>query len=267
MSKIQNVEDVYPLTPTQMGMLFHTLQEPNAGMYIIQVRFELRGQLDLAVFRKAWDLVVSRHSILRTLFAWEGLKEPLQVVRQKIELPIKILDWQQDPPDKVQKNLGELAEGLRKRPVDLGKAPVFDLTLVRLDSKKAHLIWQSHHILMDGWSFTTIIAEVIQAYEDLAQGKEPELPNPVPFKTHVAWLQKQDNKKAKEYWRKHLMGFTEPTLIPMDLTEVNGQTKHGKITRDLSADISKDIKEFAKNAHINKWRRPLNLAKLCGPSC
>ena len=250
MSKIRNVEDVYPLTPTQMGMLFHTLQEPNAGMYIVQVRFELRGQLDLAVFRKAWDLVVSRHTILRTLFAWEGLKEPLQVVRQTIELPIKILDWLQDPTDKLQENLDELANDLRNRPVDLGKAPVFDLTLIRLDSKKAHLIWQSHHILMDGWSFTTIIAEVIQAYEDLAQGKEPQLPKPVPFKTHLDWLQKQDREKAKEYWRKHLMGFNQPTLIPTDITEAHGQTKHGKVTRDLSVDISKDIKEFAKNARI-----------------
>ena len=70
MNQIQNVEDIYPLTPTQVGMLFHTLQQPNTGMYTVQVRFDLQGKLNLNAFRQAWELIVSRHSILRTLFAW-----------------------------------------------------------------------------------------------------------------------------------------------------------------------------------------------------
>ena len=85
--KMKNVADIYPLTPLQQGMLFHTLLGPESALYVTQISITLHGDLNVTSFRRAWEGVVERQPILRSLFMWEGLDEPLQVVRQTVELP------------------------------------------------------------------------------------------------------------------------------------------------------------------------------------
>ena len=89
---MKEVETFYPLSPMQQGMLFHSLAEPQSGMYVELSHVELTGGLDVDNFIKAWQKVVDHHPILRTSFVWEGLKEPVQVVRQKVSLPFDKLD-------------------------------------------------------------------------------------------------------------------------------------------------------------------------------
>ena len=49
---------LYPLTPVQEGMLFHTLADPEAGHYVEQFVCRLRGELDLAALRESWQRLV-----------------------------------------------------------------------------------------------------------------------------------------------------------------------------------------------------------------
>ena len=88
----QNIETIYPLAPLQQAFLWHSLQESSqAGL--LHVRCTLRGSLDLDRFRQAWEWVVSRHQILRASVHWEGIKQPLQVIARKVQLPWISLDW------------------------------------------------------------------------------------------------------------------------------------------------------------------------------
>src|SRR3712207_1384709 len=96
--KMRNVEDVYVLAPMQQGMLFHTLYAPQSGIYLVQSRFKIQGSLNVTAFSQAWQQVVDRHSILRTSFLWEGLDEPLQVVREWVPVPWIFHDWRDRPP-------------------------------------------------------------------------------------------------------------------------------------------------------------------------
>jgi len=88
------VEDLYPLSPTQQGLLFHSLYGPASGVYVVQVGFTIRGRLNLDAFCRAWQWLVQRHPVLRTAFTWDSLEEPLQVVGRQATLPIDIQDWQ-----------------------------------------------------------------------------------------------------------------------------------------------------------------------------
>src|ERR1041384_1909151 len=85
--KLKNVEDIYPLSPLQQGLLFHSQCAPDSGMYCEQLTGRINGPLDVAAFKRAWDAVVQRHSILRTCFVWESLDQPLHVVRHNVEMP------------------------------------------------------------------------------------------------------------------------------------------------------------------------------------
>ena len=84
MSEQRPIEDLYPLSPMQQGMLFHALYAPGTGVYMWQVSCLLRGPLDLPSFRRALARLIQRHAILRTSFVWEGLEQPLQMVEREV---------------------------------------------------------------------------------------------------------------------------------------------------------------------------------------
>ena len=73
----KNIEDIYTLSPTQEGMLFHILANPDSGMYFAHQLCILHGKFNFFAFEQAWQKVIARHTILRTAFVWEGLKKPI----------------------------------------------------------------------------------------------------------------------------------------------------------------------------------------------
>src|SRR5262249_8418943 len=90
----KQIEDIYPLTPFQQGLLFPALYVPGADVYFTQTSATMEEQqLDPSSFYRAWQRVVDRHAILRTAFVWEGVHEPLQVVHRQIILPWQEFDW------------------------------------------------------------------------------------------------------------------------------------------------------------------------------
>jgi len=89
------IEDIYPLSPTQQGLLFHALYAPRSGQYIEQLSCTLRGELDRDAFQGAWERVVQRHPALRTVFLWEKRDEPVQLVYRRVRLRWREEDWRE----------------------------------------------------------------------------------------------------------------------------------------------------------------------------
>src|SRR5262249_55235177 len=92
------IEDAYPLTPVQEGMLFHTLDDPEAGHYVEQFLCRLRGELDLAALEESWHRLVARHPALRTTIHWTEFDRPYQVVHRRAEAPVDGHDWRRAGP-------------------------------------------------------------------------------------------------------------------------------------------------------------------------
>ncbi|HLX56805.1 MAG TPA: amino acid adenylation domain-containing protein, partial [Ktedonobacteraceae bacterium] len=129
---IPNIEAIYPLSPLQEGMLFHRLYDPQSEVYFEQVIFNLHGNLDVPAFKSAWQQVIARHPILRTLFLWEHLSAPLQIVRQHVALPWCELDWQSLPDHEQSAQLQDFLHADRAQGFDLSQAPLLRLNLIRL---------------------------------------------------------------------------------------------------------------------------------------
>ncbi|HKV36107.1 MAG TPA: condensation domain-containing protein, partial [Pyrinomonadaceae bacterium] len=162
------VEERYPLSPLQQGMLFHSVYAPDSPIYIGQLSFALAGRLDVEAFTEAWRRAVARHAVLRTSFIWESLEEPLQVVHRRVELPLELLDWRELPEHELR--LTSLLEEERLRGFDLSTPPLQRLKLVQLDNETYRLIWTHHHLLLDGWSIATLLREIFADYENLKRG-------------------------------------------------------------------------------------------------
>ncbi|HZO71112.1 MAG TPA: amino acid adenylation domain-containing protein [Ktedonobacteraceae bacterium] len=207
------IEDMYELSPMQRGMLFHTLYAPHSGIYIDQLIYQIDGQLEPALLHKAWQQVVWRHAPLRTAFLWEELDNPLQVVYRDVPLPWELHDWRDLSTPAHHDRLETLLAADRQRGFDLMKPPLMHLKLLRLSDERHYLVWCHHHLLLDGWSAAIVLQEVFLIYRSLQTGEAPELPQRLPFRDYITWLQKQDTHAVETFWRAYLQGVSAPTPL------------------------------------------------------
>ncbi len=213
MTALRNVADIYPLSPLQEGMLVESLLDAGEDLYFRQFAVRLEGELDAALFERAWRRALERHDVLRTAFLWDGLERPLQVVRQRVELPFAVEDWCRFSGAEQRRRLAAFLAEDRRRGFDLARAPLMRLALLRLGGTAHRLVWTHHHLILDGWSRGLLLQEVLASYDALCGGSEPEAPPPPPFRDYVAWLERRDAAASEGFWRRQLAGFTAPTPI------------------------------------------------------
>ncbi|HEU5200166.1 MAG TPA: amino acid adenylation domain-containing protein [Ktedonobacterales bacterium] len=252
--QMKNVEDIYPLSPPQQGMLFHTLYAPQSGIYCEQLGMTFHSPLERERFKEAWQYVIERHPILRTAFVWEGLDEPLQIVRRRVEIPWEEYDWQGGSASEQAARLQAFLQADRSRGFDLAHAPLMRLTLLRLSPETAQCIWSYHHLLLDGVSTNLILHEVFACYQALQQGQMSNLPRPRPYRDYIAWLQEQDLTAAEAFWRQYLKGFTAPTPLVVDQPSGAGASAteegSGEYEIRLSRERTSALQAFARQHQL-----------------
>ncbi len=243
----KNIENVYPLSPLQEGMLFHTLYAEGEGAYVTQFDWAVRGSFDVDAFQRAFQEVVNRHAILRTFFTWEGLERPIQVVRKRAKLTVDLQDLRELSPAEQAERLRAFADDDRARGFDLTKAPAMRVTVFRLGDEHHRCFLSIHHIVIDGWSKSILIREVLSFYHAYAAGRDLSLPVPTPYADFIAWIGKQDPAKAEGFFRQLLAGFSAPTPFGVDLPEGAGA---GEGFEDqgfsLSPQESQEVSAFAR---------------------
>ncbi|HEV7516277.1 MAG TPA: amino acid adenylation domain-containing protein, partial [Thermoanaerobaculia bacterium] len=245
------IEDLYPLSPVQQGMLFHTLQDPGSGVYVEQLGLTLDVDLDVALFVRAWQELADRHAILRTAFFWDGLEEPLQVVFSGLELDWRLEDWRSLAAAEQRAELAALLAADRRRGFEPSAAPLMRLALVRLGEERYRVLWSHHHLLLDGWSTPILLRDLFASYSAAVAGTVPRLAPPRPFKEYVTWLRGQDLAAAESFWRRALAGFRDPTplgAVPV-LPTATGRS-HGEVATVLTAAESEGLRSLARRHQL-----------------
>jgi len=210
--KNKNIEAIYPLSPTQSGMLFHSIYEDDAKAYFNQFSCRIHGSLDADAFEHSWRRVLERHPILRTLLLWKNRKKPLQVVLKNVSFAVDRHDWRDSAAD-WRERLAAFLEEDRGRGFDLDRPPLMRCALIQTAEDSHAFVWSFHHLLLDGWSLPIVLGEVFHFYQGEVAGKRLDLPAPPPYKHYISWLQKQDRDAIASYWREGLQGFREPNAI------------------------------------------------------
>ncbi|WP_322615329.1 non-ribosomal peptide synthetase [Pseudomonas sp. BIC9C] len=231
------IEDVYPLTPMQQGMLFHTLYEPQAEAYINQLRLDIQG-LELAAFGRAWQAAINRHDILRSSFHWQGLESAHQVIHRQVDLQLQVIEA-------ADIDLNALAVEERSRGFELGVAPLFRLMLVRQGVQDWHLIYTSHHILMDGWSNAQLLGEVIQHYAGQTLAKPLGQ-----YRDYLGWIQQQPLLATEQFWKQALAALETPTLLAQALPTPADGRGMGEHQLTLESAALKRLSDFARQQKI-----------------
>ncbi|MCU7520951.1 MAG: amino acid adenylation domain-containing protein [Ignavibacteria bacterium] len=242
-----NIEDIYPLSPMQRGMLFHSLLSSETGVYIEQTSCTFHGPMDIYSFKCAWEKVAERHQVLRSAFMWEDVDEPLQIVYKDVELPFKILDWQNEAgkEEKLEELLRlEVEEGFA-----LENAPLMKLVIIKADTDLHYFIWTQHHILFDGWSAQIIIKEVFEVYNALINNSTARLNVVRPFRDYISWLQRQDIKKAEAFWRITLEDLSNNTSFrPRAFRKREGGYMRRNV--EINSEISSLVNAFCRKNRL-----------------
>lgn len=210
----RSVESVYPLSPMQEGMLFHSLFDNDDGVYFEQLSVELLGGVDRELLKKAWVNVVNRHPALRSAFVWQDIDRPLQIVYRKIDMEINEIDWRHISEGQEQDRLDTWLEKDRQRGFDFEKPGLMRLAWVDMPGNRSRLIWSFHHIVLDGWSLPLVMGEVFQTYGLMIKGDDPRLPQAGSYEDFISYLELVDKGDALQFWKLYLAGLEAATPLP-----------------------------------------------------
>jgi amino acid adenylation domain-containing protein len=245
-----NLEDILPLTPMQESMLYQYLSEPETDQYFEQMSLRLNGIIDNAAFIDAWQAVADNNEVLRTVYRWDKLEQPVQVIWKYWKIPIREFDCSGLKDQEKLNALNEIKENDYREKVDIRTAP-FRITLCKLDDENYEMIISNHHILYDGWSNGILLNEFMEAYQRLSEGKQLVFPPKSKYKDYLKWLRSQDQTKQKSYWQDYLKGFNEKTLLPFERKQRVDSYRADEFNVILPQNVTAKITEFAKQNNLS----------------
>ncbi|ACL75344.1 non-ribosomal peptide synthetase [Ruminiclostridium cellulolyticum] len=210
------IENIYPLAPMQQAVLSYNLFSVSSGTNIQQLSWLIEGDLDIDLFKTAWQKVVDKYAILRTSFIWKKLKKPLQVVFRSLRLSFEEADWSQLPSKQKEQALADYMEGNRKRGFKVSEAPLMCCFIACLGKGVYRFVWSYWTSLFDNWSWANIIKEAFQNYKLLSEGNNLPAISSSPFSSYIQWIMQQDEAQAADFWRNELKGFNSSMDIGIE---------------------------------------------------
>jgi amino acid adenylation domain-containing protein len=242
-----NIQDIYPLAPLQEGILFHhLLNEQGGDTYVLPMLLSLSSEQMMRDFIRGLQEVIDRHDILRTAVLWEQLPRPVQVVHRHAVLPVELLalDGDRDPIDQLRERMKP-----ERQRLELRRAPLIRLQVAK-DARGGNLyaLLQLHHLVGDHESLEITLAEVRAHLEGRAQ----ELPEPLPYRSHVAWTLTHDHARTAEaFFRLKLGDITEPTA-PFGLLDIRGDGSRIELAQQaVDADIARKIRVQSRRLGVS----------------
>jgi len=251
MNKKSDIKDIYSLSPMQEGMLFHSLLNNNSEAYFEQTVFEIAGEVDIEKLEKSLNLVIERYDVLRTIFIYEGVKQPLQFVLKERKIQIRCEDISELNEAEKKAYIEKYKEEDKERGFNLSKDMLIRMSVIKLEEKGYKAIWSFHHIIMDGWCLGIITDELLKTYYALKINKVAELPATYPYSNFIKWIEAQGKEKAEKYWGDYLEGYEKPTGVPRARNSKN-ESKYvqEEIRFVLNKEETEKLKEIAKANNV-----------------
>jgi amino acid adenylation domain-containing protein/non-ribosomal peptide synthase protein (TIGR01720 family) len=206
------VEDVYPLTPMQEGMLFHTLLD-SSNNYVEQLSWRIT-RLNVYAFQQAWDALIARQPVLRSaIVLQEG--QHLQSVHRDARPQWDLIDLRGFSLEEKRRRIEDILRADRAREFELELAPLLRLSLLRTAEDEHIFIFSHHHILFDGWSLPLLLDELLVLYKAAFDGVSTELPLVEPFRNYLDWLARQNPAEWRNFFSAALGDFSGATSLPL----------------------------------------------------
>ena len=248
------VEDAYPVTHLQEGMLFHSLYSTDDAVYHNVSTYRLRAAYDRDAFAKALAHMIQRHPILRTSFDLTSYSQPLQLVHQMVSLPFQEEDLRHLTHEQQEQALTEWVEREKQAFFAWNRAPLFRMCIHRLDEETFQFGFTEHHAILDGWSVASLLTELFQVY--LAHLKKEPVVAP-PLRTsyrEFAALEQQalQSEEHQRFWKEQLSDSTCTQLPRRETAAEHGETSAMRaLDVDIPVELSQGLKRLSETAAVS----------------
>jgi amino acid adenylation domain-containing protein len=251
---VEFISEIFPTTAMQQGMLFHTLQHPNIGMYIDQIGISLKGKLDEHAVHKAWQSVLNTHDCLRTGFYLTEFEIPQQVVYKYCPLKYSFVDVRKKSIKQKEQVIDNYLSLIKHRGFDFKSLPLWEVCLFRFSENEYTMIYSDHHAISDGFSQGLFFKDFFRFYAaEIANKVAPLSPN-YPFSEYIEWYHNSQTKNESEkYWKKVLDSIENQTILGIDKhnpTSVSLRETHQSYIMKFPDELVKNIKEFSRKEKV-----------------
>lgn len=236
-----DIEDAYPLSRLQMGMLYHMYVNPDRPSYHNVCSYHVRGHIDSKLIQEAARRVVMRHPVFRTSFEFTKFSQPMQLVHKQAELPVPIIDWRDLSTDEIEHRIQAFIADEWNHLFDMSRPPLIRFHIhLRTDNTFQFTLTECHAVV-DGWSITSTFAELFNIHmELLADPQTPPKPPPsVLFRDFIAEERRAiESKESRRYWAEKLKDSV-PLKLPR--FKVLPQSHSGPRIRVLRVPVSPEL--------------------------
>lgn len=237
----KNVKTILPLTYLQNSIFVNSIGKKNKGLYIEQTKLKLSGVINEDIFKNTWQIIFDKYDALRTIFRWEKLKNPIQIILKKCIPEIIILDYCNYSDingqiEKLRKNI--LINGL-----DIERQSL-KIYLIKENSHSYTLLVINHHILTDGWSLGIILNEFNNIYESLTNNISFSISQSNDYCEQIKKIIDVNNLIHSDYWINYLSEISNTQAGSKTLRSNNKEIV--SIDFEIGSRLEKEIEVYVK---------------------
>ncbi|HKR14768.1 MAG TPA: amino acid adenylation domain-containing protein, partial [Pyrinomonadaceae bacterium] len=250
-----DVEDAYPLTMLQAGMIYHSELAPETAVYHDLFSHHVRAPYNPDAIRTALEHLARQHAALRTCFVLQDFSEPLQLVRRTAEIPVHIADLRDLSHAEQEEFLRDHLGRKWTRTFDWTKAPLLSIELHRRTSDSFQFTLSFHHAILDGWSMASMLAELFQTYFSIIeQQRSPASAGQLSgsYRDYVAMERHAlRSGECRQYWKQKLAGGNGSLKYwqPRQREEENSGQVH-KVLLEIPVELVTGLKRLASSVSV-----------------
>jgi amino acid adenylation domain-containing protein len=246
------LDDAYPLSLLQQGMVFHGEGSSETPLYHSLTTFRLGIAIEPELLAACLQAAMRAHPVLRTSFDLASCSQPVQWVRSSVPVPLASEDLRRLPEERQAGHLAAWLEEEKQARFQIDRAPLFRVRLHHLSEGESQISLSFHHAILDGWSVASLLSELFETYLQARDGaaRPPVLPPEAAFRTFIE-LENRSRQSAAEqaFWAAELEGF-EMTRLPRRVQRHAGEKGGQTLALPLGATLSSRLREVAASAGV-----------------
>ncbi len=214
MSTKIEVAQIYALSPMQEGMLYHHLLGDDPHAYHEQISFEIEGQFNIRILENSFKQLIHKYEALRTIFVYQKLNVPQQVVIRNRPVIIGFKDLGHLGKEAQAEYVKQFKQDDIAIGFDLSKDILIRMSVFQLGKELHQIVLSFHHIIMDGWSFGIVISDLFDMYSQEINSQKLPYRQAAPYSEYIQWLGRMNKEEAGAYWSEYLRGYEQQVFFP-----------------------------------------------------
>lgn len=248
------IEAIYPLSFMQQGLLMHHLSA-QADQGYLNTECMLKGNFDINIFKESCIVLTQRHEAIRSTIHWRNLENQVQVVHKNKHIEITYEDLTDASEDAQNIYWNKLKREYLDKGANLESGALLKIYVIKIKESVHRLLWPMHHILLDGWSGSIILRDLVKIYNYKYRGENLNL-TPLPnYKSYLNWVKAQPENEAKLFWSNYFEGFKHAHLFSKKLKTASKSENASSIKSllfSISGDTVDNLNSYCKTNKITK---------------